>query len=127
MSDINFQLREGEILGITGLAGSGRTLLAKCLFGVARYHGDISIHGKHVDICNPQVAIRNGIALMPENRYEDSIFKELDTNENVAFPSLHRFTRNHVINSYFMKQTALDYIAKINIPKLRSNSILAYQ
>lgn len=126
LSNINFQLREGEILGITGLAGSGRTLLANCLFGVAKYTGQISINGKPVFINSPRAAINNGIALMPENRYEDSIFKELDTNENVAFPSLHRFTRNHVINSNFMQQTVLDYITKINIPKPRSNSILAY-
>lgn len=126
LSNINFQLREGEILGITGLAGSGRTLLANCLFGVVKYTGQISINGKPVLIGNPRVAIDNGIALMPENRHEDSIFKELDTNENLAFPSLHRFTKNHVINSNFMQQTVLDYITKINIPKLRSTSILAY-
>ncbi len=126
LKNINFQLREGEIIGITGLAGSGRTLLANCLFGAIKYEGQISINGKPVQITNPGVAIRNNIALLPENRYEDSIFQELDTNENVAFPSLHRFTKNHVINYNFMKQTALDYITKINIPLLRSKSILAY-
>jgi ribose transport system ATP-binding protein len=126
LSNISFELREGEILGITGLAGSGRTLLANCLFGVVRYSGDIFIHGKHVLISSPREAIKNGIALMPENRYEDSIFKELDTNENVAFPSLHRFTKNHVINSNFMQQTVLDYITKINIPTPRNSSIMAY-
>jgi ribose transport system ATP-binding protein len=126
LKNINFQLREGEILGITGLAGSGRTLLAKCLFGALNYEGQISIAGKPVKLVSPKVAIRNHIALLPENRYEDSIFQELDTNENVAFPSLHRFAKNLVINSYFMKQTTVDYITKINIPLLRSKSILAY-
>ncbi len=126
LKDINFQLREGEIIGITGLAGSGRTLLANCLFGAVKYEGQISINGKQVHLSSPAVAIRNNIALLPENRLEDSIFQELDTNENVAFPSLHRFTKNHVINSYFMRQTALDYIKKINIPLFRSRRISAY-
>lgn len=126
LAGINFQLREGEILGITGLAGSGRTLLAECLFGAVPYSGQIAIKGKPVKLLSPRVAIQNGIALMPENRIEDSIFKELDTNENVAFPSLHRFSRNQIINSDFMKQAVLDYITKINIPKIFRKSILAY-
>jgi ribose transport system ATP-binding protein len=126
LANINFQLREGEILGITGLAGSGRTLLANCLFGAAKYDGQIYVNNKLVQIRSPYKAIRNGIALMPEKRLEDSIFKELDTNENVAFPSLHRFSRNQIINSDLMKQTVLDYITKINLPKLHKKSILAY-
>ena len=125
LNNINFQLREGEILGVTGLAGSGRTLLANCLFGMAKYSGTIYINNKPIQIANPRVALRNGIAMMPENRYEDSIFKELDTHENVAFPSLHRFSRNYIINSNLMKLTVMDYISKINIPKHRKN-ILAY-
>ncbi|MGB4657771.1 MAG: sugar ABC transporter ATP-binding protein [Mobilitalea sp.] len=126
LTNINFQLREGEILGITGLAGSGRTLLANCLFGAAKYDGQIYINNKLLAISSPRVAIHNSIALMPENRFEDSIFKELDTNENIAFPSLHRFSRNLIINSNLMKQTVLDYINKINIPKFYRKSILAY-
>jgi ribose transport system ATP-binding protein len=126
LAGINFQLKEGEVLGITGLAGSGRTLLAKCLFGAVAYSGQITIKGKPVKLLSPRTAIQNGIALMPENRIEDSIFQELDTNENVAFPSLHRFSRNLIINSDFMKQAVLDYITKINIPKIFRKSILAY-
>jgi len=126
LTDINFQLREGEILGITGLAGSGRTLLAHCLFGMAEYHGEIRVGGKALQIKSPRDAIRNGIALMPENRFEDSIFQGMDTNENVAFPSLHRFSRNKVINFDYMKLTVLDYIIKINLPYINRRSILSY-
>ena len=126
LANINFQLREGEVLGITGLAGSGRTLLAKCIFGAVEYSGQICIKGKPINLSSPQVAIRNGIALMPEDRIEDSIFKELDASENVAFPSLHRFSRNLIINSDFMKQAVTDYVTKINIPKIIRKSILAY-
>lgn len=126
LNDINFLLREGEVLGITGLAGSGRSLLAKCLFGAVNYKGQIYIDNKPIKLRSPRVAIRNGIALLPENRMEDSIFKELDTNENVAFPSLHRFSRNLIINSDFMRLAVRDYIAKINIPRLFHKNILSY-
>lgn len=126
LTNINLQLREGEILGITGLAGSGRTLLANCLFGVTNYSGQIYINNKLVQVSSPRVAIDHGIALMPENHFEESIFKEMNTIENVAFPSLHRFSRNEVINHDYMKQTVLDYITKINIPTLPNNNILSY-
>ncbi len=126
LTNINIQLREGEILGITGLAGSGRTLLANCLFGVTKYSGQIYINDKLVQLSSPRVAIHNGIALMPENHFEDSIFKELNTDENVAFPSLHRFSRKDIINYDYLKQSVSDYISKINIPVLHSKSILAY-
>jgi ribose transport system ATP-binding protein len=126
LTNINFKLHEGEILGITGLAGSGRTLLAHCLFGMAQYSGDIYVNNRAIKIRNPRDAIRCGIALMPENRFEDSIFQGLDTHENVAFPSLHRFTKNKVINYDYMKQTVLDYIMKINLPYINHRSIMSY-
>ncbi|MFT4145068.1 MAG: sugar ABC transporter ATP-binding protein [Mobilitalea sp.] len=126
LTNINLQLREGEILGITGLAGSGRTLLANCLFGMTKYTGEIYINGKLIEISSPRVAIQNGIAMMPENHFEDSIFKEMNTDENVAFPSLRRFSRNEIINYDYMKQTVKDYITKINVPVMRSKSILSY-
>jgi len=126
LTNINFELREGEILGITGLAGSGRSLLAKCLFGVTKYSGQIYIYNKPVHISNPRMAIKNGIALMPENHKEDSIFRELSADENVAFPSLHRFSRNNIINYDYLKQTVSDYTSKINIPVLNRKSILEY-
>lgn len=113
-------------MGITGLAGSGRTLLSNCLFGMTKYSGHIYINDKLVHISCPQVAIHNGIALMPENHFEDSIFKELSTDENVAFPSLRRFSKNEVINYDYLKQAVLDYITKINIPVLHHKGILAY-
>lgn len=126
LKHINFELREGEILGITGLAGSGRTLLANCLFGVTKYSGEIYINGQLVKLESPRDAIHHGIALLPENQIEDSIFEDFDTNENVAFPSLHRFSKNRIINGDYLKQTVLDYIDKINIPKMHMSNFMAH-
>jgi len=126
LNNISFDLREGEIIGVTGLAGSGRTLLANCLFGVTKYDGQIHINGKLKNIDSPYTAILNGIALMPENRMDDSIFESLDTNENVALPSFKRFARHFIINMDYLKQTVLDYVLKINIPIANMNDILTY-
>lgn len=124
--DINFRLQEGEVFGITGLAGSGRSLLAKCLFGALNYQGQISIQGKPVRLKSPKDAIAHQIALLPEDRYEDSIFKYLNTMENVALPSLHRFAQNSIINSHFMNQSVLDYINKLNLPKGNRKNINSF-
>ena len=126
LNNINFDLREGEILGVTGLAGSGRTLLANCLFGMTKYEGQILINGSPKNIYSPYAAILNGIAMMPENRMDESIFQSLDTNENLALPSFKRFSRNHIINMDYLKQTVLEYIIKINIPIVNMHDILSY-
>lgn len=126
LENINFRLREGEILGITGMAGSGRTLLAKCLFGAVKHTGTIKIQGQTISISSPEIAIKNGIAFMPDNRLEDSFFQYFNTDENIAFPSLHRFSKNKVIHSSYLEQTVYQYIQKANIPAEINKKISSY-
>lgn len=125
--NINFDLHEGEILGITGLAGSGRTLLANCLFGaVEDVGGEILLNGGKIDIDSPYKAISNGIALIPENRLTDSIFGYLDVSNNVAVSSLKRFANFSMINTSFLEQAVSDYVAKLNIPQNPHYNIMEY-
>jgi len=125
--NINFDLFEGDILGITGLAGSGRTLLANCLFGaVGDVRGEILLNGAKIKIDSPYKAICNGIALIPENRLTDSIFGHLDVNNNVAVSSLKRFANYSLINTTFLEQAVADYVVKLNIPQNTYNNILEY-
>lgn len=125
--NINFELHEGEILGITGLAGSGRTLLANCLFGAAEnVGGEIILNGSKIEIDSPYKAISNGIALIPENRLTDSIFGYLDVNNNVAVSSLKRFANFSMINTTFLEQAVADYVAKLNIPQNPHYNIMEY-
>ena len=127
LMDVNLELRKGEVLGITGLAGSGRTLLANCMFGSAYYQkGEVTIYGKPMSIRSPYTAIANGIALIPEDRLTESIFRYLDLFENVAFSSLKRFKQFLSINSNFLEQAVFDYISKLNIPSHSSANILEY-
>mgnify|MGYP001766207208 CR=1 FL=1 len=125
--DVSLELHKGEILGITGLAGSGRTLLANCMFGSTYYQrGSVSINGKPVSIKNAYTAIANGIALIPEDRLSESIFRYLDLFENIAFSSLKRFKQFLSINSNFLEQSVFDYIARLNIPTHTNANILEY-
>ncbi len=127
LKNISFDVFEGDILGITGLAGSGRTLLANCLFGaVDNVQGDIYINGAKVVLDNPSKAISNGIALVPENRLTDSIFGALDVKNNVSLAALKRFANYSMINSSFLEQAVADYVTKLNIAQSPNHNILEY-
>lgn len=74
VADVNFELREGEVLGIFGLVGSGRTELVKTLFGVhEKDEGKIIINGEEVDIKSPFKAIDEGMAFIPEDRHSEGV------------------------------------------------------
>ncbi len=116
LKDINFSLHRGEIIGITGLAGSGRSYLAHSLFGVHRIdQGAIAVNGRGVSIGNPFEAVQNGIALIPEDRISDSLVSCLDVSDNVTLSSLKRFSRFVSLNTNFLNQVVLDYIHKFNV------------
>ncbi len=85
ISDVNMQLRTGEVLGFAGLLGSGRTESAETLFGVQKAHcGTIKIKNKQVNLRSPADAIKNNIAFCPEDRKRDGIIAELSIRENIV-------------------------------------------
>ena len=92
-SDISFQVFPGEVLGITGLLGSGRTQLVKSLFGMPKADsGDIFIKGKHVQINSPSDAIRNNIAYVPEDRLTEGLFLYQSIRDNIAIVNIDGLT-----------------------------------
>lgn len=101
VKNISFNLYKGEVLGITGLTGSGKTEVARILFGVEKSEaGSIYIEGKHVMIKSPNDAIRNGIALVPEDRKNDGLVLLLEVYKNITLASLKRFSNKAgVLNS----------------------------
>ena len=91
--DVSFKLRKGEILGVSGLIGSGRTELAKCIFGATRAQsGKVRLNGQEVAFQSPLHAIRAGLIYLPEERKQEGIFPLLSIVENTALPSLDRFS-----------------------------------
>lgn len=127
LHDINFDLHAGEILGVTGLAGSGRTLLANCLFGAADgMSAQIEVVGKEVSLKSPYQAIEHGIALIPEDRLADSIFATLNIRDNMSVSSLKRFTNFATINATILEQVVATYIDKLNINHNPNHKMLEY-
>ncbi len=89
LSNVSFDLHRGEILGLAGLMGSGRTELVNTLFGVDRASaGRVEINGKAVSIRNPGQAISNGLALIPEDRREQGLVLDHSVEENLTLPLL---------------------------------------
>jgi ABC-type sugar transport system ATPase subunit len=91
LEDINLQLRPGEIVGLAGLVGSGRTELARCIFGADPHDsGEVQIDGKVVKIKTPRDAVRLGIGLVPEDRKLQSLFLRMAVRENISITVLNR-------------------------------------
>lgn len=94
LDNISFELHEGEILGLAGLVGAGRTELARAIFGADRRDsGRIYVDGKQVDIRSPREAISCGMGFVPEDRKEQALFLALAVRENISLPSLPRLVR----------------------------------
>jgi ribose transport system ATP-binding protein len=125
LSSINFELRKSEILGITGLMGSGRSLLSQCLFGITPIKsGSIEINGKKQKISSPGDAIKNGIALLPEDRASNSIFGCLNLESNVTVSSLKRFEQHKYLHNHIMTDVTDSYIKKLSIRPGHLNDLL---
>lgn len=88
-SEVGFELHEGEILGIAGLVGSGRSELGRALFGLLRTQsGNIEVCGKRIDRLTPREAIRSGIGYIPAERKTEGLVLQLPVRDNIALSSL---------------------------------------
>ena len=91
---VNFELRAGEVVGMAGLVGAGRTEVARAIFGIDRpIAGTVKVDGASVVIRNPSDAVRAGIALVPEDRKAQGAVLELAIRDNVAMVGLERWQR----------------------------------
>jgi len=94
VNNVSFSLKRGEILGIAGLVGAGRTETVQCLSGVwpGRWQGDIWINGQAVQIADCRAAIAHGIAMVPEDRKRDGIVPLMSVGKNITLAALDRYT-----------------------------------
>ena len=84
-SDVSFNVRAGEIVGLAGLVGAGRTEVAKTIFGaLPRTAGEVSIDGRTLSIKNPQSALRAGIVLVPEDRKLEGLVLDFPIRQNIV-------------------------------------------
>ena len=96
--DVSLSVRAGEVLGITGLLGDGRSELFRAVFGAqGRVQGQIYLHGKPVSITSTQQALNLGIGYLPRNRKENGIIKDMNILENGSIVTLPRLTKHGII------------------------------
>ncbi|MXX63101.1 MAG: sugar ABC transporter ATP-binding protein [Holophagales bacterium] len=92
--DVSFDIRRGEVLGLAGLVGAGRTEVARMISGaVASDGGEVRLDGRRLDLRSPRQAIRSGICLLPEDRRGEGLVLSRSARDNFALPNLDRFRR----------------------------------
>jgi methyl-galactoside transport system ATP-binding protein len=115
--NVSFQLRKGEILGIGGLVGAQRSELVEAIFGIRGIRsGAITYKGKNIKIRRPHDAIKQGIALLTEDRRATGIFGVLSIAENVSIASLDQYVDYHfILNNKKIEQLVQDNVRKLSI------------
>ena len=115
-TDISFDVRKGEIVGLGGLVGAGRTDVARAIFGVApAATGTVSINGKAVVISEPAQAIALGLAFVPEDRALAGIFRTLSVEENITAAVPRQIAPGGIIRRAVEKALASDSVRKLRI------------
>ena len=116
IKNVSFDLHAGEILGVFGLVGSGRTELMRAIIGADKYdNGIIILEGKKVCFKHPKESIKMGIGFATEDRKEQGLFLNLDIKSNISMACLEKFKKNGIIDSRKEVKNALEYINELNI------------
>lgn len=114
--DISFTLHAGEILGVGGLVGAGRTELAKVLYGAAPMDsGRLLLDGVEVDITSPQDALRHGIGLIPENRKEEGCLLDQSVAWNITFTAIRDLSRHGIVQLSEEQRQAQQFSDRLKI------------
>lgn len=116
MRHMNLHLRKGEILGLAGLVGAGRTEFARLIYGADKMeHGTIKLEGKLVNIKNPADAVDLGIGLLPEDRKQQGVILDLSIEQNIALPVLKSISTFFTINRNKEKKIVDNHINSLRI------------
>ncbi|WP_099469748.1 sugar ABC transporter ATP-binding protein [Konateibacter massiliensis] len=114
--DITLHVNEGEIVGLAGLVGAGRTELARMIFGADKMEsGTIKIEGKEIVINSPRDAIQNGIGLIPEDRKRQGCLLDFGIDWNIALTHLPEISRLLFVNDKKVEEQGVEYVEKLKI------------
>ncbi len=114
--DVGFSVRAGEIVGLAGLVGAGRTEVARVLFGIDRRDGgEVRLGGRLVDFATPSAAMSEGIAYLPEDRHQEGLVLDFTIAHNVTLPILPRLFPRFLIRAATERAVATDHTAQFNV------------
>lgn len=125
VKDVSFTVHKREILGIYGLAGSGSTQLAECIFGLGRFRdGEVTtLKGKAVKH-TPEESMELGVAYVPPDRRREGIIKELSIEKNFILSQLKRYTSGGFLNQKKIEESTDKYMKQLNIRAVNSKMLL---
>lgn len=126
LKDISFSLRKGEILGIAGLVGAGRTELGRAIFGADRISsGQLYIGGEKVQVKSPRDAIGKKICYLPEERKTNGLVLSMSVKDNITLASLGNICNGQIIRLREEKKTAEEFVNKLKVktPDIERNVV----
>ncbi len=116
VSNVAFKVNKGEILGVAGLMGAGRTELAKSIFGAVNCKTKkIKLNNEYINVKNEREAINSGISYVSEDRKKDGLVLGLSVGENITMASLKKFSKNMLINKKKEKEAVEFYVNSMSI------------
>lgn len=116
VNGVNIQLKSGEIVGVAGLVGAGRTEMARLIIGAdPKIVGELFLHGKLIKRINPSMALTLGIGMLPESRKEEGLVLNRPMAENIAYSQVQKISRLGIPPWGRIKQEALKLISALNI------------
>ncbi len=113
--DISFTLKKGEILGVAGLVGAGRTELLRAIFGVDPTGGEIILNGEKIENKTPQQGLKRGFALVPEDRKDQGLILSQSILQNMVMSILNKITSAGFVNNSKENSVCDEYIKKLRI------------
>lgn len=124
LSDVSINLRKGEILGLAGLVGAGRSELAAAIFGYGpKKAGDLYLNGEKISVNDPTEAIRNGIGFLSEDRKKNGYVWSMDIKQNMTLASLRQYVSSLTIDKNKEEEKAQAFFDKLQIkaPSLKTS------
>ncbi|MGF2412135.1 sugar ABC transporter ATP-binding protein [Ferruginibacter sp.] len=125
LHNISFNVNGGEIVGVFGLMGAGRTELLETIFGVhpAASSGSVTVNNKNITIKKPADAIRAGIVLLPEDRKKDGLVLGMEVKKNISLPCLHEVEKMGLLNDKKESTLAKKHIQQLGIKTPSENQV----
>ncbi|MEI7615180.1 MAG: sugar ABC transporter ATP-binding protein, partial [Actinomycetota bacterium] len=126
LKGINFELFKGEILGFYGLIGSGKTEIARVIYGLDKKEGIIKLFGKDIKSKNPLSVISKGISMIPEERRTQGLFTELSISENIVIMNTKKISRFGITSAIKERSIAKYFIKRLMIAAKSESQIVAF-
>lgn len=114
--DVSFEIRAGEIFGLAGLIGAGRTETLRSIIGLdPMTHGSVSLGNRSYARTSPKKALRHGLGLLSENRKEEGLMLNLSLSENLALPALSKYSHFGLLDQSTLHENTAEWIERLNV------------